>query len=152
MYGGLFQAAPCFSRSSLYMPTHKCSQCLNTGISRAESDLGSLHIFIWEISVPLTEWNCLRIKFSKYMKVIYENCGVKNYMKEDHRSCRRNFCVGKRKPFAVASITTIWILVLSYNCLCIVCINVEKLWFIVSSSSESSLTIRCLKSRVPFLW
>ena len=97
------QAARCFSRSSLYMPTHKCSQCLNTGISRAESDLGSLHIFIWEISVPLTEWNCLRIKLSKYMKIIYENCGVKNYMKEDHRSCRRNFCVGKRKPFAVAS-------------------------------------------------
>ena len=151
MYGGLFQAAPCFSRSSLYMPTHKCSQCLNKGISRAESYLGSLHFFIWEISVPLTEWNCLRIKLSKYMKIMYENCGVKNYMKEDHRSCGRNFCVGKRKPFAVASITAMF-LVLSYNCLCIVCINVEKLWFIVSSSSESSLTIRCLKSRVPFLW
>ena len=30
----------------IYMPTHKCSQCLNTGISRAESDLGSLHFFI----------------------------------------------------------------------------------------------------------
>ena len=25
------------------------------------------------------------------MKIIYENCGVKNYMKEDHRSYRRNF-------------------------------------------------------------
>ena len=135
----------------ILMPTHKCSQCFNTGNNRAESDLGSLHVFIWEISVPLTEWNCLRIKLSKYMKIIYENCGVKNYMKEDHRSCRRNFCVGKRKPFAVASITAM-ILVLSYNCLCIVCINVEKLWFIVSSSSESSLTIRCLKSRVSFLW
>ena len=139
---------------SLCMPTHKCSQCFNTGISRAESDLGSRHIFIWEISVPLTG----RIKLSKYMKIIYGNCGVKNYMKEDHRSCRRNFCsccclllVGKRKPFAVASITAM-ILVLSYNCLFIVCINVKKLWFIVSSSSESSLTIRCLKSRVPFLW
>ena len=135
----------------ILMPTHKCSQCFNTGNKRAESDLGSLHVFIWEISVPLTEWNCLRIKLSKYVKIIYENCGVKNYMKEDHRSCRRNFCVGKRKPFAVASITTM-ILVLSYNCLCIVCINVEKLWFIVSSSSESSLTIRLLKSRVSFLW
>ena len=36
------------------------------------------------------------------------------------------FAVGKRKPFAGASITAM-ILVLSYNCLCIVCINVEKL-------------------------
>ena len=26
------------------------------------------------------------------MKIIYENCGVKNFMKEDHRSYRRNFC------------------------------------------------------------
>ena len=152
MYGGLFQAAPCFSRSSLYMPTHKCSQCLNTGISRAESDLGSLHIFIWEISVPLTEWNCLRIQLSKYMKIIYENCGVKNHMKEDHRSCRHNFWSWERKAFCSCVYNYTMILVLSYNCLCIVCINVEKLWFIVSSSSESSLTIRCLKSRVPFLW
>ena len=79
--------------------TRKCSQCFNTGISRAESDLGSLHIFIWEIWVPLTEWNCLRIKLSKYMKIIYGNCGVKNYMKEDHRSCRRNFCSWEKKAF-----------------------------------------------------
>ena len=26
------------------------------------------------------------------MKIIYVNCGVKNYMKVDHRSYRRNFC------------------------------------------------------------
>ena len=26
------------------------------------------------------------------MKIIYVNCGVKNYMKVDHRSCIRNFC------------------------------------------------------------
>ena len=140
-----------FSRSSLYMPTHKCSQCLNTGISRAESDLGSLHFFIWEISVPLTEWNCLRIKLSKYMKIIYENCGVKNYMKEDHRSCRRNFCSWEKKAFCSCVYNCDDLSSFIY-CLCIVCINVEKLWFIVSSSSESSLTIRCLKSRVPFLW
>ena len=25
------------------------------------------------------------------MKIIYENCGVKKYMKEDHRSYKRNF-------------------------------------------------------------
>ena len=82
------------------MPTHKCSQCLNTGISRAESDSGFLHIFTWEISVPLTDRvNCLLIKLSKYMKIIYENCRVKNYMKEDHRSCRRNFCSWEKKAF-----------------------------------------------------
>ena len=27
---------------------------------------------------------------NNYMKIIYENCGVNNYMKEDHRSYRRN--------------------------------------------------------------
>ena len=126
MYGVLFQAARCFSRSSLYMPTHKCSQCFNTGISRAESDLGSLHIFIWEISVPLTEWNCLRIKLSKYMKIIYENCGVKNYMKEDHRSCRRNFCSWEKKAFCSCVYNCDDLSSFIY-CLCIVCINVEKL-------------------------
>ena len=26
------------------------------------------------------------------MKIIYVNCGVKNFMKVDHRSYRRNFC------------------------------------------------------------
>ena len=26
------------------------------------------------------------------MKIIYVNCGVKNYMKDDHLSYRRNFC------------------------------------------------------------
>ena len=25
------------------------------------------------------------------MEIIYENCGVKNYMKEDHRSYKLNF-------------------------------------------------------------
>ena len=31
------------------------------------------------------------------MKIVYENCGVKDYIKEDHRSYRRNFCsCGKR--------------------------------------------------------
>ena len=40
------------------------------------------------------------------MKIIYENCGVKNYMKVYHRSYTyATFAVGKRKPFAVASIT-----------------------------------------------
>ena len=31
------------------------------------------------------------------MKIIYENCGVKKYLKEDHRSYRRNFCGCKKK-------------------------------------------------------
>ena len=31
------------------------------------------------------------------MKMIYENCGVKNYMKEDHRSYKRNFCSCEKK-------------------------------------------------------
>ena len=31
------------------------------------------------------------------MKIIYVNCGVKNYMKEDHRSYIRNFCSWEKK-------------------------------------------------------
>ena len=27
------------------------------------------------------------------------NCGVKNYVKEDHRSCRRNFCSYEKKAW-----------------------------------------------------
>ena len=150
MYGGLFQAAPCFSRSSLYMPTHKCSQCLNTGISRAESDLGSLHFFIWEISVPLTEWNCLRIKLWIHEKHIWELRGEELYESISSQLYLRNFCSWEKKAFC--SCVYNWDDLLSYKCLCIVCTNLERLWYFLSSSSESSLTIRCLKSRVPFLW
>ena len=99
MVGCFKQRHVSFAPHYIIALTRKCSQCFNTGNSRAESDLGSLHIFIWEISVPLTEWNCLRIKLSKYMKIIYGNCGVKNYMEEDHRSCRRNFCSWEMKAF-----------------------------------------------------
>ena len=35
----------------------------------------------------------------EYMKIIYENCGVKNYMKEDHRSYWRNFCSCEKKAW-----------------------------------------------------
>ena len=31
------------------------------------------------------------------MKNIYVNCGVKNYMKVDHPSYRRNFCSCEKK-------------------------------------------------------
>ena len=33
----------------------------------------------------------------EYMNVIYVNCGVKNYVKEDHRSYLRNFCSYEKK-------------------------------------------------------
>ena len=34
----------------------------------------------------------------EYMKIMYVNCGVKNYLKEDHRSYLRKYAVAKRKP------------------------------------------------------
>ena len=33
------------------------------------------------------------------MKIIYVNCGVKNYMNEDHRSWIRNFCSCEKKAW-----------------------------------------------------
>ena len=33
------------------------------------------------------------------MKIIYVNCGVKNYLKEDHRSCIRNLCSCEKKAW-----------------------------------------------------
>ena len=35
----------------------------------------------------------------EYMIVIYVNCGVKNYVKVDHRSYRRNFCSCETKAW-----------------------------------------------------
>ena len=32
-----------------------------------------------------------------YENHIYVNCGVKNYLKEDHRSCIRNLCSYEKK-------------------------------------------------------
>ena len=34
-----------------------------------------------------------------YMKIIYVNCGVTNYMKVDHHSYRRNFCSCEKKAW-----------------------------------------------------
>ena len=31
------------------------------------------------------------------MKIIYVNCGVKNYLTEGHRSCKCNLCMQLRK-------------------------------------------------------
>ena len=38
------------------------------------------------------------------MKMIYENCEVKNYMKEDHRSYKRNFCSCEKKALKKISL------------------------------------------------
>ena len=35
------------------------------------------------------------------MKIMYENCGVKNYMKEDHRSYRGNVCNWEKKAWKI---------------------------------------------------
>ena len=35
------------------------------------------------------------------MKIIYVNCGVKNYMKEDHRSYIRNFCTCEKRAYGL---------------------------------------------------
>ena len=39
------------------------------------------------------------------MKIIYVNCAVKNYMKEDHHSYRRKFCSCERKPEKIQACT-----------------------------------------------
>ena len=31
------------------------------------------------------------------MKITYVNCGVKNYLKDDHRSCIRSLCSYEKK-------------------------------------------------------
>ena len=83
------------------------------------------------------------------MKIIYENCGVKNYVEEDHRCYRRNFCIWEKKAVCVYNCNDL----LSYNCLWLYSLhhNVAwKLWYFLSCSSESSLTICCSKSRVSF--
>ena len=41
--------------------------------------------------------NYMKEDHRSYMKILYESCGVKNYMKEDHCSCRRNFCSREKK-------------------------------------------------------
>ena len=38
------------------------------------------------------------------MKIMYENCGVKNYMKEDHRSYRCNFCSCEKKAWKTSGV------------------------------------------------
>ena len=52
------------------------------------------------------------------MKIIYENCRVKNYyMKEDHRSYRRNFCSWEKKAWKKKSgLYGIWTLDLRERC------------------------------------
>ena len=38
------------------------------------------------------------------MKIMYENCAVKNYMKEDHRSYRCNFCSCEKKAWKTSGL------------------------------------------------
>ena len=68
----------------------------------------SLHI-----SVEMNIWiSCIRKLWNEeinvkkiivwsyeYMKIIYVNCRVKNYMKVDHRSYRRNLCSYEKKAW-----------------------------------------------------
>ena len=41
----------------------------------------------------------------EYMKILYENYGVKNYMREEHRSYIRNFCSCETKPEKIQACT-----------------------------------------------
>ena len=52
----------------------------------------SLNLFI---NKPMKGWR----RSYEYVKIIYVNCGVKNYMKVDHCSHRCNFCSCKKKGF-----------------------------------------------------
>ena len=45
--------------------------------------------------------NTLKKWIYGYMKIIYENCRVKNNMKEDHRSYRRKFCSCGKKAWKI---------------------------------------------------
>ena len=64
----------------------------------------------------------LKLLYMNRMKIIYVNCGLKNYMKVDHRSYRRNytFAVAKRKPerkkFRLVRDSNPWPLLSFHNC------------------------------------
>ena len=46
------------------------------------------------------------------MKIIYAKCGVKNYMNEDYRSYRRNFCsCGKKAAKIVVVLVVVMVVV-----------------------------------------
>ena len=45
------------------------------------------------LRVFLIGWNKFHFWNYEYMKIIYVNCGVKNYLKEGHRICIRNLCM-----------------------------------------------------------
>ena len=56
----------------------------------------SKHELKWcEIKTSFFSVNGSKQKYvwsNEFMKIIYENCRVKNYMKENHRSYKHNFC------------------------------------------------------------
>ena len=49
------------------------------------------------LRVLLIGWNKFHFWSYEYMKIIYVNCGVKNYLKENHRSCIGNLCSCEKK-------------------------------------------------------
>ena len=51
------------------------------------------------LRVLLIGWNKFHFWNYEYMKIIYVNCRVKNYLKEDHRSCIRNLCICEKKAW-----------------------------------------------------
>ena len=48
---------------------------------------------------------------SSSRKIIYAKCGVKNYMNEDHRSYRRNFCGKKAAKIVVVLLVFVMVVV-----------------------------------------
>ena len=44
------------------------------------------------------EQQCMHWSY-EFMKIIYETCGMKDYTKEDHRNCRRNFCSCEKRAW-----------------------------------------------------
>ena len=50
--------------------------------------------------LALWSYECVKSYMKlRIMKIICENCGVKNYMKQDHRSYKRNFCSCEKKAW-----------------------------------------------------
>ena len=48
---------------------------------------------------------------SSSRKIIYAKCGVKNYMNEDHRSYRRNFCGKKAAKNSSSTVGVVMVVV-----------------------------------------
>ena len=61
--------------------------------------------------LALWSYECMKSYMKLWiMKMIYENCGVKNYMREDHRIYKRNFCSCEKKALKKIALYGIWTL------------------------------------------